>query len=348
LVELLVVIAIIGVLIALLLPAVQAAREAARRSQCINHLKHQGIGIHNFHGTTEGLPPYFIEEYRPGFWVLLLPFIEQQSLYDDITSYSSGTGISQDFRTYWGTLSTPEQKKSHGSVPIIKCPSRRGGVAYTDEYRRGPQTDYAPVIYLRGTTPAGQTTASNINNWWSVAFYDRANCGSAVNLSRKNNSPFKMAELQVDGNLNTWLPPNSFADWIDGTSNQLIVGEKYIPPDYLGKCVENPVTSGLVPSDVHPKAVRTDCSGFNLGSEHYSALACLMHNYAAPVGALVKRAEDVIKLEPTGSYGFGCYHPGICNFLKGDGSVIPVQNNTADIILLMLADVGDGGIPTLP
>jgi hypothetical protein len=91
-VELLVVIAIIGLLIAVLLPAVQAAREAARRSQCINHLKQQGIGIHNFHDTTGGLPPYFIEGHRPGFWVLLLPFIEQQSLYDNITSYNNGTG----------------------------------------------------------------------------------------------------------------------------------------------------------------------------------------------------------------------------------------------------------------
>ncbi|MDR1269341.1 MAG: DUF1559 domain-containing protein, partial [Planctomycetaceae bacterium] len=162
LVELLVVIAIIGVLIAMLLPAVQAAREAARRSQCTNHLKQQGIGIHNFHDTTLGLPPYFIEENCPGFWVLLLPFIEQQSLYDDITSYSSGTGISQNFQTYWGTL-TPKQKKAHGSVSIIKCPSRRGGAAYTDEWRPGPQTDYAPVIYLRteGTIPTGQTTASD-------------------------------------------------------------------------------------------------------------------------------------------------------------------------------------------
>ncbi|MDR2704474.1 MAG: DUF1559 domain-containing protein, partial [Planctomycetaceae bacterium] len=85
LVELLVVIAIIGVLIALLLPAVQAAREAARRMTCTNHLKQFGLGIHNFHDTKSGLPPTMI--FYPGrlsFWGLLYPYVEQQSLYDKL------------------------------------------------------------------------------------------------------------------------------------------------------------------------------------------------------------------------------------------------------------------------
>ncbi|MDR2705550.1 MAG: DUF1559 domain-containing protein, partial [Planctomycetaceae bacterium] len=129
----------------------------------------------------------------------------------------------------------------------------------------------------------------------------------------------------------------------------LVVGEKYIHPDYLGKCLENAITSGLVPSSGYNKKVaRADCSGFYQGFENYSAMSCFMHNNTAPVGVLVKRAEDVVTLEPPGGYGFGSYHPGICNFLKGDGSVIAVQNNTADIMLLMLADVSDGGMPTLP
>ncbi len=100
LVELLVVIAIIGILIALLLPAVQAAREAARRSQCTNNLKQLGIALHNYHDTFKQFPPAQVdrgwagtggsyEQYTPNKrnknhsgTTLLLPFMEQQALYD--------------------------------------------------------------------------------------------------------------------------------------------------------------------------------------------------------------------------------------------------------------------------
>jgi len=98
-VELLVVIAIIGILIALLLPAVQAAREAARRSQCTNNLKQIGLALHNFHDTYSRLPaanfdPLFAQPANSGNYpnwaqrwawtVLILPYMEQKALYDDM------------------------------------------------------------------------------------------------------------------------------------------------------------------------------------------------------------------------------------------------------------------------
>jgi len=86
LVELLVVIAIIGVLVSLLLPAVQAAREAARRLSCSNNLKQIGLGIHNFHSAKNKLPssgrPLASSTVRFGFFTQLLPFIEQQKLWE--------------------------------------------------------------------------------------------------------------------------------------------------------------------------------------------------------------------------------------------------------------------------
>jgi hypothetical protein len=83
-------------LIALLLPAVQAAREAARRMQCSNHLKQIGLAVHNFSDSRQGVPPVMIWFNSDGntsesdrmlmgtmsFWGLIYPFVEQQSLYD--------------------------------------------------------------------------------------------------------------------------------------------------------------------------------------------------------------------------------------------------------------------------
>ena len=87
LIELLVVIAIIGVLIALLLPAVQAAREAARRAQCANNLKQIGLALHNYHDAHGVLPPGYV--YQPGYatggfgWAsMILPYMEQTPLFN--------------------------------------------------------------------------------------------------------------------------------------------------------------------------------------------------------------------------------------------------------------------------
>ena len=99
LVELLVVIAIIGVLIALLLPAVQAAREATRRIQCSNNIKQIALSLHNFYDIKKHFPtlgnaisPTRASSYDVGIRVVLLPYIEQNPLWDQFVTYWDANG----------------------------------------------------------------------------------------------------------------------------------------------------------------------------------------------------------------------------------------------------------------
>jgi prepilin-type N-terminal cleavage/methylation domain-containing protein len=128
LVELLVVIAIIGVLIALLLPAVQAAREAARRMQCSNNLKQLGLAIHNFHSTQNRFPHASQESIfaelrfvRGGGLSVLLPYIEQQPVYDRIIAAKPATGV----------LSAQAIPAVQINLPNFLCPSDGGSSAWT-------------------------------------------------------------------------------------------------------------------------------------------------------------------------------------------------------------------------
>lgn len=127
LVELLVVIAIIGILIAMLLPAVQAAREAARRAQCSNHLKQIGLALHNYHGAHNRFP---LGAYSGGraYWgspqwgyllYYLLPFMEQDPLYRPLANVQKTSSLSP----WQGGATTAWAGVPATSVSTYLCPS---------------------------------------------------------------------------------------------------------------------------------------------------------------------------------------------------------------------------------
>lgn len=169
LVELLVVIAIIGVLVALLLPAVQAARESARRTQCVNNLKQQGIALHNFHDTFNRFPSAhqisktygtaYQREDPPGgangsypyegpFWSWMMhiaPYIEMKNLMD-IAKMNTGTSASWP---WWQKLNggTTGPDLISAQCKILQCPSSniRGKNQWTDGTNTAALANYLGV-----------------------------------------------------------------------------------------------------------------------------------------------------------------------------------------------------------
>ncbi|MDO4587410.1 MAG: DUF1559 domain-containing protein [Planctomycetia bacterium] len=351
LVELLVVIAIIGILIGLLLPAVQAAREAARRMQCTNNLKQIGLAVHNFHDVRNGLPPTTIgmssaerpsDHYvwsRVSFWGLIYPYTEQNALYDVLMDWTNKTDASQIGSSaflgsldnaWWTQTLTDEQRQGFGSVSYMLCPSRRSGNQVTQENHtetqdgsgwQGPVTDYAVVMRV-----------DTIGWWENYLVYGRPND------YQMHVGPFRVAKWGSSSDYHSWVPRDTFAWWRDGTSNQIIVGDKFIPRDGVGKC---PLGQG---------AYSGDCSYLVQG--HWKSASgfrslCPHNNYSM----VLARHSDFPSVNNGNGlfdYAFGSEHPGVCMFLAGDGSVHSFSVTTLPSIMHMLSDVRDGKPVAIP
>ena len=156
LIELLVVIAIIGVLVGLLLPAVQQAREAARRTSCVNNMKQLGLAIHNYKDVSKVLPagwtkPADVTNFPAGnFWgwgAFILPFTEDSALYDQI-----------DFGREWSNTGS----SSIPATPLAGrcCPSDTMGLLNSKENNSG-KSNYLGSFGNKGINPANYTTTAN-------------------------------------------------------------------------------------------------------------------------------------------------------------------------------------------
>ena len=136
LIELLVVIAIIAVLVSLLLPAVQQAREAARRTQCKNNLKQFGLALHSYHDTMNTLPmgmngwPYDLVGTLWGWGTMILPYLDQANLYNGLAASPGGTSplLNQPAKGFDAVMASfnPPNPLLQTQLSVYRCPSDPG------------------------------------------------------------------------------------------------------------------------------------------------------------------------------------------------------------------------------
>jgi prepilin-type N-terminal cleavage/methylation domain-containing protein/prepilin-type processing-associated H-X9-DG protein len=388
LVELLVVIAIIGILIALLLPAVQAAREAARRMQCTNNLKQAGIAVHNFHGSNDALPPTIIfyrasdfaytppntthDDSRYGrlsFWGLIYPYIEQQALYDKVMD-ETGAGVGLDRvpgQQWWRNVLNDDERKGFGSVSAYRCPTRRGhATLYTKETtmsHSGPQMDYMITAALvRKSLSSGGTGGLSTDMRFIATALEKEN-------NPYYNGSFRAAEAQVTAlsstsyRVTSYTPVDTFSWWHDGTSNQIIVAEKHIPTYMLGKCYTESYTASTQQDKWHLDCSYLSAFGGDGGAGRAdipahawvdSLMATNSPSTNSYTGRPIARSDSEF---PTGTNRFsldlvvpvlGSAHPGTFNVLLGDGSVRGVTKNVNVNIPARMSIVNDGSPEQLP
>ncbi len=311
LVELLVVITIIGILIALLLPAVQSAREAARRAQCNNNLKQIALACHlhlEQHGFWPsggwghawiGDPDRGFGSRQPGGWIYsVLPYLEQQALHD------------------LGMGGTPQQKLEAAQtlattpVAVFHCPSRRRPRTYP--HHPGSTGPFNPGVGgLRMPQPS--QVAKSCYGLNGGTYYLGWCEGPSTIAAGETSNPCPNLLAQANG-LSYWRSEFTMADVRDGASNTLLIGEKYINPDNY--------SSAYPPGDSQSMYNGTDEDNTRYGGYNYP-----------PVQDRPGQVRE---------QNFGGPHPGGCQFALADGSVRSVSFSIDWIVYARLCNRKDG------
>ena len=320
LVELLVVIAIIGILIALLLPAVQAAREAARRSQCANNLKQLGLALHNYHDAHKVFPPAKVNNgnsplsYLGGAgqlvlnttgWTLLLPYYEQQAMYDQYDMNVCSANFNTNGVPLAGDMTT-NMPVTTLRVGMLECPSAdNAGEDYT---YTGTSTSY-PLRNAKRTNyffSCGQLYAYHNYKSYSTSSYQAMFAGQGAAKIR---------------------------DVTDGTSNSIALGEA-VGGNHKTSAFYGPWGFQGVHTSVCGQVV-SSTSGYPLQIAWY---------HPESYGINSKRYWHTTNNQwYNGNYAwrFNSLHPGGAQFVFGDGNTRFLSETMEYITLCRLAYIHD-------
>jgi prepilin-type processing-associated H-X9-DG protein len=307
-----VVITIIGMLIALLLPAVQAARESARQMQCSNNLKQIGLALNNYHSMVGCFPPAYISPHDlndqnpstvnvdsgPGWgWAaMLLPYLEQQNLHDQIH-------FDKDIKD--ATNATARATSLSGFL----CPSDDGTTTFTVDSLGDSTPNYSTPV----TDSSGNPVVVAHGNYVGIFGNPEITCDPGFLLTKDPDTgvPDRLPKYRGMFYRNVSV---CIADVKDGTSNTLFVGERCTNLAYA--TWTGAVTGGQVPPKIPDP--------YNYGPEGAPVLI---------LGHTGVYGEDIPPHTPNSSVNhvddFWSFHPQGVNFLFVDGSVRRI-NNTID------------------
>jgi len=316
LVELLVVIAIIGILIAMLLPAIQAARESARRANCSGNLKQYATAIQVYADrNAEQIVPSAVNRNNGLSWIVLLyPMLEKATVYAalDITS-TSGNAANV------GTMIADRSD-------LYYCPTRGFRLNNTPDYG-GQTVDYVCVGVTIDPTLSSipqEITAAGVNGGLAQWISDLVSYMNGPMIPSSNTpttaKPVIQSRVSIGG-------------VTDGMTYTAFIGEKHLNPTRLGqRGYDNPYNPGHV------------CSSYAGGVK------------IASLGLAASPTENVVTLSQTDGngvgdlnyYRYGSWHPGISQFAFGDTRVVPVKNHTDRTALYHMTHRSDGQPYNLP